>query len=530
MDRGELDMKDRLLKNLTIILAICLLSSIPVRAAEISDEELTIDAAWEMNAESTSETAAPFEVISGESASETEASFEGGSGESAAENESVAEHVSGMNSAEAESNAQIVNEENREDLIAYNMSQIFEELTGAYWYYFIETGTQYDFKCYNITDYNCYMFTPETAGTYRVDVMNTTGRVLGTVYTSEDAISMQETDSWTDYYDENGYHITIRMKADLKYVFRISPDTDRTDKGKFRINKTTKEVESATATLKSGRYLTVGSPEEGAWHVNDDGSTDHTVWDFKPEKILDLYTVNITFTDGSKLKWSYSDNGAYVGSTYFIMRAKQDTDDWAVGETAYCDLWFCDAVGDLRVEIPYLLFTDVQDPSNPYYKAIYWAASNGITKGYSDNTFGINKTCTRGEAVMFLWRLMGKPEPKAQAKSPFSDVSKTHAFYKAILWASQKGITKGFGDGTFGINKKCTRGQIMMFIWRVKGMPAPKTAAKSPFKDVPKTHVFYKAILWGSQKGITKGFADGTFGVDKNCTRGQIVTFLYRIK
>lgn len=499
-----------ILKSLTVILAICLMSSIPVHAADAPDEELIIDAVPELTGEKLAESAS--EDVSEESPSGT------------------TEDVSGEESEQAETDARIVSEEDREELEVHDVLQIPEELTGAYWYYFIETGTQYDFKCYNITDYNCYIFTPETEGTYRVDVMNTTGQVHGTVYTSEDAISMQETNCWTDYHDENGYHITIRLKAGLKYVFRISPDKDSTDKGKFRINKTTKEVASATAALKSGRYLTVGSPEEGAWSVNGDGSTDHTVWKFKPEKLLDLYTVNITFTDGSKLKWSYSDNRAYVGSTYFIMRATQDTDDWAVGETAYCDLWFCDAVGDLRVEIPYLLFTDVQDPSNPYYKAIYWAASNGITKGYSDNTFGINKTCTRGEAVMFLWRLMGKPEPKAQAKSPFSDVSKTHAFYKAILWASQKGITKGFGDGTFGINKKCTRGQIMMFIWRAKGMPAPKTASKSPFKDVPKTHVFYKAILWGSQKKVTKGFDDGTFGVNKNCTRGQIVTFLYRIK
>ena len=164
---------------------------------------------------------------------------------------------------------------------------------------------------------------------------------------------------------------------------------------------------------------------------------------------LDLFTVTIKFTDGSSLEWSYSDNGAYVGSTYYVMRAAQDTDNWVVGEIAYCDLWFCDEVGSMRIAIPYLLFTDVRDPSNPYYNAIYWAASNGITKGYSDNTFGIDRTCTRGEAVMFLWRLIGKPEPKAQSKSPFTDVGKTHAFYKAILWASQKGITKGFSDGMF---------------------------------------------------------------------------------
>ena len=522
-------MKDRFLKYLTIILAISLFGSIPVHAAETNDEDSTINAVWEMTEVSSSEAETPVDV-SGETFSETETSAEDVSGESTADAETVAEHESGKDSAEAETDAQILCEENREEQTAYEMSQIPEELTGAYWYYFIETGTQYEFKCYNITDYNCYMFTPEQSGTYRVDLMKTTGRVHGTVYTSEDAVSMNEINDWTDYYDENGYHITIRMKAGLKYVFKISPDTDRSDRGKFRINKTTKEVASAVATLKSGRYLTVGSFDEGAWHVNADGSTNHEVWDFKPEKLLDLFNVNITFTDGSKLNWSYSDNGAYVGSTYFVMRVVQDTDNWVVGEDAYCDLWFCDAVGDMRVQIPYLLFTDVQNPSHPYYKAIYWAASNGITKGYSDNTFGIDKTCTRGEAVMFIWRLMGKPEPKTQAKSPFKDVPKTHAFYKAILWAAQKGITKGFGDGTFGINKKCTRGQIMMFIWRAKGMPAPKTVARSPFKDVPKTHVFYKAILWGSQKKITNGFNDGTFGVDKNCTRGQIVTFLYRIK
>ena len=175
-------------------------------------------------------------------------------------------------------------------------------------------------------------------------------------------------------------------------------------------------------------------------------------------------------------------------------------------------------------------FSDVQDPSHPFYKAIYWAADAGITKGYSDGTFGIDKPCTRGEAVMFLWRMAGQPAPAESMKSPFSDVPKTHAFFKAVLWASQRGIAKGYSDGTFGINGTCTRGHIMMFIWRFKGQPAPKAAAQSPFSDVPKTHAFYKAILWGSQTGVTNGFSDGTFGIDKNCTRGQIVTFLYRIK
>ena len=120
------------------------------------------------------------------------------------------------------------------------------------------------------------------------------------------------------------------------------------------------------------------------------------------------------------------------------------------------------------------------------------------------------------------------------AKSSFTDVPKNHVFYNAILWASQKGITKGYPDGTFGINRNVSRGECMMFLWRLKGKPTPTAVAQSPFSDVPKTHVFYNAILWGAQKKVTTGYTSGekkgTFGIDENCTRGQIVTFLYRAK
>ena len=177
-------------------------------------------------------------------------------------------------------------------------------------------------------------------------------------------------------------------------------------------------------------------------------------------------------------------------------------------------------------------FSDVQDPSHPYYKAIYWAAEKGITKGYSDGTFGIDRSCTRGEMMMFLWKYAGKPAPKAVSTSPFSDVTKSHAFYNAILLGYQKGITKGYSDGTFGVNRNVTRGESMMFLWKLKGKKEPTAVPVSPFKDVPKAHTFYKAILWGDQKGITKGYTSGAnagnFGVNDNCTRGQIVTFLYR--
>ncbi|MBR3171498.1 MAG: BspA family leucine-rich repeat surface protein [Lachnospiraceae bacterium] len=179
-------------------------------------------------------------------------------------------------------------------------------------------------------------------------------------------------------------------------------------------------------------------------------------------------------------------------------------------------------------------FSDVQDPKHAYYKAIYWAADAGITKGYPDGTFGINRDCTRGEMMMFLWRYAGKKEPTPVSKSPFKDVPKTHTFYKAILWGSQKGITKGYSDGTFGVDRNVSRGECMMFLWRLKGKPAPTAVAKAPFPDVPKSHVFYNAVLWGYQKKITTGFTSGPlkgkFGVNENCSRGQIVTFLYRAR
>ena len=189
---------------------------------------------------------------------------------------------------------------------------------------------------------------------------------------------------------------------------------------------------------------------------------------------------------------------------------------------------------ETSVTVKKKLFSDVQDPNHAYYKAIYWAADAGITKGYPDGTFGINKSCTRGEMIMFLWRYAGKPVPKAVSASPFKDVAKNHAFYNAILWASQTGITKGYPDGTFGIDRNVSRGECMMFLWRLKGKPAPKAVSESPFKDVPKSHAFYNAILWGYQKKITTGYTSGakkgTFGIDENCTRGAIVTFLYRAK
>ena len=184
------------------------------------------------------------------------------------------------------------------------------------------------------------------------------------------------------------------------------------------------------------------------------------------------------------------------------------------------------AYGNPAEEIPGP-FPDVPY-DHPYANAITWALERGITKGYSaTGLFGIDDTCTRGQIMQFLWRYAGTPNPKTVSVSPFPDVPKNHPYYKAILWGSQKGITKGFKDGRFGIDEYCTRGQIMQFIWRYKGCPSPKSTV-NPFTDTI-TPAYLKAVIWAYEKKITQGFSDGTYGDTRSCTRGQAVKFLHNL-
>ena len=179
-----------------------------------------------------------------------------------------------------------------------------------------------------------------------------------------------------------------------------------------------------------------------------------------------------------------------------------------------------------------ILFKDVPATHN-YQKAVYWAAKNGIAAGYTGSKagyFGINDNVTRGQVMVFLWRAAGKPEPAGTGKD-FKDVPAGSSFYSAIKWGVEQGITGGYTGaraGEFGPNDNCTRGQIMTFLYRFSGKPEPEKNTQT-FDDVPTTHSFYKAIQWASEKGITSGYSDGTFGVNKPCTRGHCVTFLYRM-
>ena len=169
-------------------------------------------------------------------------------------------------------------------------------------------------------------------------------------------------------------------------------------------------------------------------------------------------------------------------------------------------------------------FTDV--PSGAYYEdAVIWAVKKNITSGTSATTFSPDGSCTRAQAVTFLWRAAGSPEPKSAAM-PFTDVPAGSYFEKAVLWAVENGITKGTSDTTFSPDASCTRAQIVTFLWRAGGSPA--VSGNSAFSDVAADAYYAAAVAWAEKNGVTGGIGGGLFGSDNTCTRAQIVTFLYR--
>ena len=156
-----------------------------------------------------------------------------------------------------------------------------------------------------------------------------------------------------------------------------------------------------------------------------------------------------------------------------------------------------------------------------------WAVENGVTTGVSASRFDPNGVCTRAQAVTFLWRTAGSPKPETRAM-PFTDVPVGSYYYDAVLWAVENGITKGTSDTTFSPNMTCSRAQIVAFLWRSEKSPAAGTA--NPFADVKSTAYYAGAVLWAVKENITKGTTSTTFSPNADCTRAQIVTFLWRCK
>ena len=169
------------------------------------------------------------------------------------------------------------------------------------------------------------------------------------------------------------------------------------------------------------------------------------------------------------------------------------------------------------------VFVDVAEGSY-YEEAIDWAVEKGITNGVSSNMFAPNDPCTRAQIVTFLWRAAGSPAPKSI--SSFTDVPADAFYAKAVAWAVENGITSGTGESKFSPNATCTRAQAVTFLYRASGSPA--VSGKAEFSDVSSTAFYADAVAWAAKKGITTGIGGGLFGSDNDCTRGQIVTFLWR--
>ncbi len=172
-------------------------------------------------------------------------------------------------------------------------------------------------------------------------------------------------------------------------------------------------------------------------------------------------------------------------------------------------------------------FTDVKE-SDYFYNPVQWAVENGVTSGMGDNRFGPLHPCTRGQVVTFLWRAAGSPSPSSDS-NPFVDVGTDDYFYTPVLWAVENGITAGVGANRFGPNQTCTRAQIVTFLWKSQNAPEPSNP-NAGFSDVGGSAYYAKPVAWAVENGVTAGMGNNQFAPEATCTRGQVMTFLYKVK
>ena len=221
----------------------------------------------------------------------------------------------------------------------------------------------------------------------------------------------------------------------------------------------------------------------------------------KPDKGYELEMLKALDKDGDALKLTEK-NGKYT----FTMPSGKVT-----------------IKGSFVEEAPVQIFKDVPVDAY-YYEAVKWAAEKGITGGVGNGLFAPNQPCTRAQIVTFLWRAAGSPAPKNM--SSFADVPADAFYAKAVAWAVENGITGGTGDGKFSPDATCTRAQSVTFLYRAAG--SPKVSSSAEFGDVATNAYYADAVAWAAKNGITGGIGGGLFGSGNDCTRAQIVTFLYR--
>ena len=223
----------------------------------------------------------------------------------------------------------------------------------------------------------------------------------------------------------------------------------------------------------------------------------------KPDSGYVLETLTVTDKNGNELTLKDKGNGKY---TFTMPAGKVEVKATFMEDNSMLNFFY-----------------DV--PNNAYfYEAVKWAVKNGITTGVGNNLFAPEQPCTRAQIVTFLWRAAGSPEPKGAAFG-MTDVVSGSYYEKAVAWAIENGITTGTTTSTFSPDATCTRAQAVTFLARAL---KAKAASAAEFSDVPTGSYFADAVAWAAANGVTEGIGGGLFGSDNDCTRGQIVTFLYR--
>ena len=223
----------------------------------------------------------------------------------------------------------------------------------------------------------------------------------------------------------------------------------------------------------------------------------------KPDSGYILETLTVTDKNGNELTLKDKGNGKY---TFTMPAGKVEVKATFMEDNSMLNFFY-----------------DV--PNNAYfYEAVKWAVENGITTGVGNDLFAPEQPCTRAQIVTFLWRAAGSPEPKGAA-SGMTDVVSGSYYEKAVAWAIENGITTGTTTSTFSPDATCTRAQAVTFLARAL---KAKAASAAEFSDVPTGSYFADAVAWAAANGVTEGIGGGLFGSDNDCTRGQIVTFLYR--
>lgn len=295
---------------------------------------------------------------------------------------------------------------------------------------------------------------------------------------------------------------------------------------------------SGTTVLKSGMDTNyeIGTPENGTLTVNSQSSSGgggggsavptYTVSADKSEN----GTVSISpksAAKGDTVTVTVTPDKGYVLETLTVLdkNGKEITLTEKNGKYT-----FTMPAGKVEVKATFMddntmlnYFVDVKT-GDYYYDAVLWAAGKGITSGTDTTHFSPNASCTRAQIVTFLWRAAGSPKPKSMGS--FMDVSADSYYAKAVAWAVEDGITSGTGDGKFSPNATCTREQAVAFLYRSSGSPA--VSGGSAFSDVAANAYYADAVAWAEKNEITCGIGGGLFGSGNDCTRGQIVTFLYR--